>query len=696
MCSECADGYFNVIQKCYPCRDKSELVAFFILLLLGWCFVVLLSRTVDSFAIILQWAQLANIIGDIHLKWAGMVTTLFGIASLLDLDVDIMDPTCLTSWGLRQKLLLQLALPFLLTGLGCSRYLGSAFVHMLLKHKKLKLGRGCRRFLSFFVRIPENESELTEKRDATIASLLASINICYITITKYCFDVFKCEKIAGVSVLRVDPSIACDERHAITVIVAGLGICIYVLGYPAFLCWKLYHLHCCDRFVDPVQLRTYGFIYAKYELDYCYTPAIVIVRKLLFVLVLVYINNPAFQVGAIAVIINASLTIHVYTAPYVDTHLDVLFSFLLLALLFEAFGGLMFYSENLPDANRHILEWIVFVTFLMLVVVFVLIFVAEIVKKYYTLFLKKQHRSFARKTKGDGRHGQTEASVVNSPLARAVLDTVGSRDLDKRISLELLDTFEPGFVYRCLRKHPEHIQKWDRLTDMLKDYMADDSDTSYLSTDPVAKFWRKLVDRFPELVDFLAVADEDSRNKFNDFATNLYRNFYLSKKIEPLPLIGVLNWRDYAPLAQWLAIAEKEEREFFLSFMGELFETAGMQEAADALNVKFRTGGPDPHLQHRREQTNLARKGRRALIHMNSGSSPFRHSAAEKNLNTLTTVAVGVSKFRLGPLRSKKKLSQPLAATGTQTGPSTSEAPMESARETDPAMEPVEEEDVEH
>ena len=696
MCSECADGYFNVIQKCYPCRDKSELVAFFVLLLLGWHVIVLVSRTVDSFAIILQWAQLANIIGDIHLKWAGMVTTLFGIASLLDLDVDIMDPTCLTSWGLRQKLLLQLALPFLLTGLGCSRYLGSVFAHMLLKRTKLKLSKRCRRFLSFLVRIPENESELTEKRDATIASLLASIDICYITIAKYCFDVFKCEKIAGVSVLRMDPSVACDERHAVTIIVASLGICVYVLGYPIFVCWKLYNLHCCDRFVDPVQLRKYGFIYAKYELDYYYTPAIVIVRKLLFILVLVYINNPAFQVGAIAVIINASLTIHVYTAPYVDTHLDVLFSFLLLALLFEAFGGLMFYSENLPDANRHILEWIVFITFLILVVVFVLIFVAEIVKKYHTLFLKKQHRSFARKNKGDGRSAQSAASVVNSPLARAVLDTVGSRELDKKISLELLDTFEPGFIYRCLKKNPEHIENWDRLTDMLKDYMADDSDTSYLSTDPVAKFWRRLVDRFPELVDFLAVADEDSRNKFNDFATNLYRNFYLSKKVEPLPLIDVLNWRDYAPLAQWLAIAEKEEREFFLSFMGELFETAGMREAADALNAKFKTGGPDPHLQRRREQTNLDRRGRRALIHINSGSSPFRHSAAEKNLNTLTTVAVGVSKFRLGPLRSKKKLSHSMATARAQTGgPSTSRVPTESAPETNSAMEPVEE-DADH
>ena len=664
LCSECADGYFHVIQRCYPCRNSAGVAAAFVFLLVVWYMInVVVSRNVASLEIALHWAQLANVIGDIHLKWTDMVVTLFGIASLLDFDVDIMQPSCSARWGFRQRFLLQLGLPFLMTVMGCSGYLGSALAYVLHKHQWVKLDGRKRRLLSFFVHLPENDTQLMQKWDATIATLLASVDTTYITIAKYCFDVFKCTTVASVSVLRADPSVVCDEEHMKTVILAIMGILIFVIGYPAFIGWKLYCLRAQGGFVDSVQLRRYGFIYEKYELDYYFTPAIDILRKLLFVFVLVYVNNPAFQVGAISVIINASLMVHIYTAPYVNTYLDVLFSFLLVALLFEAFGGLMFYSENLPDANREILEWLVLITSLMLVVVFAMIFAAEITNKWYTVSLKKRHQCFATRKEGDGIGSQLVSTVINSAITQVVLDTVRSKDADKTISFELLDTFKPAFVYRCLQKNPEHIKNWDRLTDMLKDYVADNSETSYLSTDPVARFWRRLVDQFPQLVDFLAVADEDSRNKFNDFATNLYRNFYLSKKVEPLPLMHVVNWRDYAPLAQWLAIATTEEREFFLSFVSELFETADMKAEADALRQRSKTGGPDPHLQYRRSKPCVNRRGKTALQHIANGSHPFHHSAAERKISTAATVAIGVSKFRLSRLRSKKKLLSALQAT---------------------------------
>ena len=59
--------------------------------------------------------------------------------------------------------------------------------------------------------------------------------------------------------------------------------------------------------------------------------------------------------------------------------------------MFEAFGGLMFYSENLPQANRDILEWVVLITLFVLIAVFLVIFVMEVMTKYHIRFLKSEH-----------------------------------------------------------------------------------------------------------------------------------------------------------------------------------------------------------------------------------------------------------------------------------------------------------------
>lgn len=164
-----------------------------------------------------------------------------------------------------------------------------------------------------------------------------------------------------------------------------------------------------------------------------------------------------------------------------------------------------------------------------------------------------------------------------------------------QISHELLETFDPSFLYRALVKEPRNVADWDCLTDMLKHFMSDQSETSYLSMGNKAKFWRNLVERFPELVDFLAVTDSSSRANFRQFAIALYKDFYLKKKVEQLPLFNVLNWRDRAALAQWLAMASDCEREFFTSVMEKLFRAAQGHEAAQQFQgkVSVQFGAPD-------------------------------------------------------------------------------------------------------
>lgn len=183
-------------------------------------------------------------------------------------------------------------------------------------------------------------------------------------------------------------------EHKNIMIFAAIGILVYSVGYVSFTLWTLLTMWSKKSFSDPQNLRRYGFLYRRFEPDYFWMSVMILIRRMGFVCALVFIHSPAYQAGGLALIINASLMLHVYTAPYIDTYLDVLFSFLLVALMFVSFGGLMFYSEHLSTGERTLLEWLTLVVFMAIALVFVIIFAREVVIKYRIHALKKLHLDF--------------------------------------------------------------------------------------------------------------------------------------------------------------------------------------------------------------------------------------------------------------------------------------------------------------
>lgn len=193
-------------------------------------------------------------------------------------------------------------------------------------------------------------------------------------------------------------------------------------------------------------------------------------------------------------------------------------------------------------------------------------------------------------------------------------------------------------MYTALTRAPEKLLDWDKLTDMLKDFMADQSETSYLSMERVAKFWRKLVERFPELVEFLAVTDEETRDHFNSVAKTLFQDFYLKKKVEPLPLHKILNWRDRAPLAQWLAMAQDSDRRFFTSFMTDLIRIARGNDAAQPLEIKMKHSGKDTAFQERMSASRkLTKRQLTILREIEEGRDPLSHSSVVQTFGGAAT-----------------------------------------------------------
>lgn len=395
LCSSCSDGYFGLSGRCLKCTCPAGQFVAIIAVIVAWYILnVVISSNMPSFEILLSWAQLANVIGEVNLQWPNSLNKVFATANILDFDVDILEPRCIISdWSYRWNFVVQLLLPLFMgllavIGYGLSRLVFS-FSKNLSDDSQRKL-----QYLSMLVDVPEEKEQLDEKWDATRARALSSFEVTYVTITKYCFDAMKCERIGDVKVLSASPDIECSSRdHKILVAMGTIGIVFYTLGYLAFVSWKLWDMYAKRSFADPSNLRQYGFLYTRFELEYFWTGVVILIRRLCFVTVLVFMNNPAFQAGAMAVITVASLMLHTYTAPYADTYLDVLFSFLLVALMFEAFGGVMFISEDLPTVNRRILEWIVLMALFILAVAFCIIFCMEVVHLYQIRTVKNMHRS---------------------------------------------------------------------------------------------------------------------------------------------------------------------------------------------------------------------------------------------------------------------------------------------------------------
>lgn len=59
------------------------------------------------------------------------------------------------------------------------------------------------RRLEFALTVPLNKEQLDEKWDNTIAACFAAIEVSYVTLSKYLFDVFKCTHIAGYEVSKI-------------------------------------------------------------------------------------------------------------------------------------------------------------------------------------------------------------------------------------------------------------------------------------------------------------------------------------------------------------------------------------------------------------------------------------------------------------------------------------------------------------
>lgn len=378
-------GYFKAAGRCQRCPNKAVAVLMMIAVFVTWYLLnSVFSRQIEAFGVILIWVQLANIIGDLQLRWPHNLQVVYDITGVMDFDVDMVEPACLgINWTFTHNFVVQMLLPVLLAGVSVVIYWADYAVFHWAKRVSHQRFDRILRGASLMWRIPSTDKEWGDRWDGVIAGAVASFEVVYLTVAKYCLDSLKCRQIAGISVLQAAPEIECDsDERKVLLALGSLGFLVHVLGYIGFVVYKLNHLRVSRAFCNAKNVRRYGILYAHYEIDYWWNEMVVLLRRLLFVIVFALGDSPGNQVGLLAMIVVASLMLHVYTTPYVRRSVDILFSFLLATLMAQAFSGLLFYNPDVSEESQDILEVLVLIVIAVLWLVFVFFIAWELLRKY--------------------------------------------------------------------------------------------------------------------------------------------------------------------------------------------------------------------------------------------------------------------------------------------------------------------------
>ena len=388
-------GYFKVVGKCQRCYHKIIVILIMVAVFIAWYLLnSVFSRSIVSFGVILNWVQLANVIGDLPLRWPHNLLVVYSIANVMDFDVDMVEPSCLgIDWTFTHNFIVQMLLPILLSGSSVAVYWTNKVIFHWEKRASNSNVKHDLKGISWLWKIPDTDKEWEERWDRVISGMLSSLEVMYLTIARYCANALNCRRIAGVSVLRAAPEIECDSEERRMLLALGfIGFSVYVVGYVGFVIYILNHLRVPPTFSDAKNMRRYGILYAHYEIDYWWNEIIILFRRLLFVIIFTLGDSPANQVAMLALIVVASLVVHVYTTPYVHTSVDILFTSLLATLMAQAFSGLLFHNPDVSGRSKRILDTLVLAVIAVLWLVFLFFFGWELLRKYRINVMQQFHK----------------------------------------------------------------------------------------------------------------------------------------------------------------------------------------------------------------------------------------------------------------------------------------------------------------
>ena len=126
--------------------------------------------------------------------------------------------------------------------------------------------------------------------------------------------------------LRIDPDQTCyTSDHWIMVVMASLGIIVYVIGIPAGMCVALLKYREQNKLKDCDVLTTLGFLYTDFEPGFWYWSIWICVRRFVLCMLMICLYTvPQFQLACGMILAIASICMQYFCRPYKRASLDVL------------------------------------------------------------------------------------------------------------------------------------------------------------------------------------------------------------------------------------------------------------------------------------------------------------------------------------------------------------------------------------
>lgn len=278
--------------------------------------------------------QMTGLIARINLRWHPNLSYVNMVMSIVNFDVDFFGPQCLlTKWDSVAVYFVQLSVPFLIAIGLCIQWLAYELVRQK-RQQDLEEGGTETRLIDRQMLNRKVFRLITYRSDRMRTYVktrtLQFVNLMYHTLAFRCCSVFVCktEPNGETSFMTFSPDVTCGTTtHNVMIVVSVVYMICIIFGYPFYVTRVTLRAAHDGRLADPEFVEVFAFLFAKYNLKYCWWEVMVYIRRLALVFIVVFVGIPMLQ-GALAIaLISVEMTLQLITNPMTNRRVDILETF---------------------------------------------------------------------------------------------------------------------------------------------------------------------------------------------------------------------------------------------------------------------------------------------------------------------------------------------------------------------------------
>lgn len=344
-CARCSEGWFRFGRDCYECSDEHtdwnhesnlRLIYFFVVLPTFYCVrKVATSVFMKTNYTLFTYLQLLSLQGAFRIKWHNDIKVVMRWTQVVNFNVDLLIPSCYREPSYLWKYSFFFMMPIIFMSFDILQEVVEEIWHHRTKFYRF-FGIPCEG-------VPEYQPGEMTIWQKTISHILVDARLMYVTLCSRTMEMVACtsrsasdyDRYTSNSFLTRDPEIDCwVGNHKDTLPLAYAAFVVYVAGIPLAYIYLLHHGKQSDRlYKDPIHVKQFGRIYARFERPYFWWELIMYCRRLLCVMIKVLLNDRRaykatsitgqYQAMATMVVLSTAICGQMFFRPFQDSFHDV-------------------------------------------------------------------------------------------------------------------------------------------------------------------------------------------------------------------------------------------------------------------------------------------------------------------------------------------------------------------------------------